>query len=192
MNETPIITAFLDANVLYPALLRDILLRLASRGAFYARWSAQVQNEWISALAGNRPDISHVRIERTRHLMDTRFQGALVEGYEHHIEALALPDADDRHVLAAAIYCRARIIVTTNLRDFPASALAPFSIEACHPDAFIFGLLENSESDVVAALRVLRASFKNPPLTAATLLAEMSRQGLAASADALAAFADSL
>ena len=54
------------------------------------------------------------------------------------------------------------------------------------------GLLENSESDVVAALRVLRASFKNPPLTAATLLAEMSRQGLAASADALAAFADSL
>ena len=51
MNETPVITAFLDANVLYPALLRDILLRLASRGAFHARWSTQVHDEWMSALA---------------------------------------------------------------------------------------------------------------------------------------------
>ena len=44
MNETPVITAFLDANVLYPALLRDILLRLASRGAFYARWSGSFES----------------------------------------------------------------------------------------------------------------------------------------------------
>ena len=94
----------------------------------------------------NRPDIPHVRIERTRHLMDTRFQDALVEGYEHHIDSLALPDADDRHVLAAAIHSGARIIVTTNLRDFPASALAPFSIEACHPDAFILGLLKMAKA----------------------------------------------
>jgi hypothetical protein len=78
------------------------------------------------------------------------------------------------------------------LRDFPASALAPFSIEACHPDAFILGLLEKDESDVVPALRVLRASFKNPPLTAAALLGEMSRQGLTATADALAALVDAL
>ncbi len=43
MNETPVIPAFLDANVLYPAIMRDVLLHLASRGAFSARWSAQVQ-----------------------------------------------------------------------------------------------------------------------------------------------------
>ncbi len=192
MNETPIITAFLDASVLYPALLRDILMRLASRGLFHARWSAQVHDEWMSALIRNRPDIPYARIERTRHLMDTHLQDARVEGYEHRIESITLPDADDRHVLAAAIHCGARVIVTTNLRDFPASTLAPFSIEACHPDAFILGLLENDESNVVAALRLVRRPLKNPPLTAATFLAEMSRQGLSASADALAGFVDSL
>lgn len=192
MNETPVITAFLDANVLYPALLRDILLRLASWGAFRARWSAQVQNEWVSALIENRPDIPKARIERTRHLMDAHFQDVLVEGYEHRLGSLVLPDADDRHVLAAAIYCEAQIIVTTNLRDFPESVLAPFSIETRHPDAFIIDLLENSESDVVAALRSLRGTLKSPPMTATELLAAMSRQGLSASADALAAFASSL
>src|ERR1035441_10444266 len=119
MNEAPVITAFLDANVLYPALLRDILLRLASRQMFRARWSAQVHDEWMSALIRNRPDIPSARVERTRCLMDRHFQSALVEGYEHRIEGLMLPDADDRHVLAAAIHCDARIIVTTNLRDFP-------------------------------------------------------------------------
>ncbi len=192
MSGTPVITAFLDASVLYPALLRDILMRLALHGLFRARWSAHVQNEWIAALLRNRPDLLRARIERTRDMMNTHLQDALVEGYGHRIEALALPDADDHHVLAAAIHCGARIIVTTNLRDFPVSALAPFSIEACHPDAFILGLLESSESDVIAALRLVREPLKNPPLTAAALLAEMSRQGLTASADALAAFADSL
>ncbi len=192
MSGTPVITAFLDASVIYPALLRDVLMRLALHGLFRARWSAHVQDEWIAALLRNRPDLLRARIERARDMMNTHLQDALVEDYEHRIQSLVLPDADDRHVLAAAIHCGARIIVTANLRDFPASALAPFSIEACHPDAFILGLLESSESDVVAALRVLRASFKNPPLTAVALLAEMSRQGLAASADALAAFVDSL
>jgi hypothetical protein len=37
MNEASVITAFLDANVLYPALLRDILMRLASQNVFHAR-----------------------------------------------------------------------------------------------------------------------------------------------------------
>jgi hypothetical protein len=192
MSGTPVITGFLDASVLYPALLRDILMRLALHGLFRARWSARVQDEWIAALLRNRPDLLRARIERTRDMMNTHLQDALIEGYEHRIQSLALPDADDRHVLAAAIHCGARVIVTTNLRDFPASTLAPFSIEACHPDAFILGLLENDESNVVAALRLVRRPLKNPPLTAAALLAEMSRQGLSASADALAAFVDSL
>jgi predicted nucleic acid-binding protein len=135
MNQTPVITAFLDANVLYPALLRDILLRLASQNLFHARWSKQVHDEWMAALMRDRPDISSARMERTRHLMDTHFKDALVEGYEHLIEKITLPDPDDRHVLTAAIHGGARIIVTTNLRDFPETALAGFDVEAMHPDA---------------------------------------------------------
>lgn len=192
MNEAPVITAFLDANVLYPALLRDILLRLASQNVFRARWSMQVHDEWMSALVRDRPDIPSARMERTRRLMDAHFHDARVEGYEHLIPTITLPDADDRHVLAAAIHCGARVIVTTNLRDFPDTALADFEIEAVHPDTFILGLLDSRQSEVIAALRRLRKSFKNPPQAAADLLANMKRHGLTASADALGAFIDSL
>ena len=192
MNETPVITAFLDASVLYPALLRNILMRLAVRGVFRARWSTRVQNEWVSALTRDRPDIPQARIERTRHLMDSRISDALVEGYEHLIKSITLPDVDDHHVLAAAVHCQAQMIVTANLRDFPDFVLANFGIEAVHPDAFLLGLLETDQGEFVAALRWLRASLKNPPHTAADLVAEMKRQGLAATGDALGAFVDAL
>lgn len=192
MSETPVVTAFLDASVIYPALLRDILMRLALKGLFRARWSARVQDEWITALSRNRPDLLRARIERARDLMNAHIQDALVEGYEHRIDALSLPDADDRHVLAAAAHCGANMIITVNLRDFPPPALAPFSIEACHPDAFILDLLEKNETHVVEALRLVRQPLKNPPLTVGALLGQMSSQGLAASADALTAFIDAL
>jgi PIN domain len=192
MTETSIAIAFLDASVLYPALLRNILMRLALHGLFRAHWSTRVHEEWITALLRDRSDLDPARVERIRTLMDTHIQDARVEDYEHHIDSLTLPDANDRHVLAAAIHCGASVIVTANLRDFPASGLAPFAIEACHPDAFILGLFEHVPSDVLAALRQLRGSFKNPPKTAADLLVTMRKQGLAACADALGAFADDI
>lgn len=117
---------------------------------------------------------------------------ALVEGYEDRIESIALTDVDDRHVLAAAVHCGAHVIVTANLRDFPASTLAAFGIEAVHPDEFLVGLLESDEGEVVAALCWLRASLKNPPRTAADLIADMKRQGLTATADAVGAVVDVL
>jgi hypothetical protein len=192
MSETPPITAFLDASVLYPALLRNILMRLALHGLFRARWSERVHEEWIDALLRNRPDLNRVQVEHTRRLMDTHIQDALVEGYEYHIESLALPDADDRHVLAAAIHCGANVIVTANLRDFPDSVLTDFGIEALHPDKFILGLLDDDQNKVIAALHQLREAHKNPPNTVADLLTTMKRQGLTASANALSAFADAL
>ena len=187
MIEPSVATAFLDAGVLYPSLLRNILMRLATHGLFRARWSAKVHEEWIGALLRNRPDLSRERVERIRVLMDMHIQDALVDGYQQRIDGLSLPDADDRHVLAAAIHGDASVIVTPNLRDFPASILAPFAINAVHPDEFILGLFDSRADDVLMALRELRASFTNPPRSAADLLATMTRQGLAESAAALAA-----
>lgn len=63
--------AFLDATVLYSATTRSALLYLALAGAFRARWSAAVQDEWIAALRRDRPDIDPQRVARTRSLMDT-------------------------------------------------------------------------------------------------------------------------
>jgi len=93
---------------------------------------------------------------------------------------------------AAAIHCGASIIVTANLRDFPAAALAPFGVEACHPDAFVLGLIANAPSKAVAALRELRLDLRKLPLTAAALLAIMKKQSLTARVDALGGFADEL
>jgi len=192
MTGTPRPLVLLDASVLYPALLRNILMHLALQDLFRAFWSERIQAEWTRSLMRDRPDLPTASIERTRRMMDENIDGANVSGYEHLIDTVTLPDADDRHVLAAAIHCRANVIVTANLRDFPSDTLLFHGIEAQHPDAFILGLFKAAPNEVIVALRELRQDLKNPPLTAADLLAAMGRQGLSASADTVAPFASAL
>jgi hypothetical protein len=60
------IVALYDANVLYPASLRDLLIRLAMTGMVGARWTARIQDEWIRSLLQNRPDLHAEQLERTR------------------------------------------------------------------------------------------------------------------------------
>jgi len=170
--------AFYDANVLYPSGLRNFLMYLALTGIFRAHWSAEVHDEWIRNLLKNRPDLTTDKLDRTRQLMDKALPDALVTGYEHLIDSVELPDRDDRHVLAAAIHCGARVIVTLNLGDFPAQALDKFSIEAQHPDDFILALLENSPDRVTDAARTHRMSLTNPAKTSDEYLAELEVQGL--------------
>ncbi len=98
--------------------------------------------------------------------MNKHAADALVTGYEELIEGLRLPDPDDRHVLAAAIRARADVIVTCNLRDFPADALSPYGIEAQHPDEFIMNLLDLAPGLVAAAAGDHLESLKKPPKTA--------------------------
>lgn len=112
-------TAFLDASVLYPAPLRDLLLELAVSDLYRAKWSNAVHGEWINALLRSRDDLTRERLERTRDLMNAHVRDALVTDFDQLIGILELPDPDDRHVLAAAIKGRADLIVTANLKDFP-------------------------------------------------------------------------
>lgn len=93
-------------------------------------------------------------------------------------DMIELPDRDDRHVLAAAIPCRASVIVTLNLGDFPAQALGNFNIEAQHPDDFVLALLEAYPDLVVQAAKTHRASLRKPPRTLDEYLAESENQGL--------------
>src|SRR5947209_1755214 len=115
---------------------------LAAFDTYQPLWSDAVHQEWMDALLRSRPDLNPTRIARTRTLMDTHINNAKVIGYEPLIATLTLPDPGDRHVLAAAIHGGASIIVTANLKDFPATALAPHNIIAEHPDIFISGLLD--------------------------------------------------
>jgi len=81
-----------DACVLYPAPLRDLLLRLALTDLYRARWSDAIHEEWIRAVLRNRPDLSRQQLERTRALMNAHVRDALVDGYQTLIPALKLPD----------------------------------------------------------------------------------------------------
>jgi predicted nucleic acid-binding protein len=170
--------AFYDANVLYPAELRNFLMHLALAGLFRAKWSAAVHEEWISNLLENRPDLTRQKLERTRRLMDKATLDALVEGYEDLIPSLRLPDENDRHVLAAAIRGEAQLIVTMNLKDFPEEVLQKYEIEALHPDEFVLQLIELAPDVVMDAAETHRQSLKNPPKSIEEFLASLEAQGL--------------
>lgn len=185
-------TALLDANVLYPAPLRDVFLQLAVSDLFKARWSADIHREWIQAILRNDPGRDRAALERTRDLMDRATRDSLVSGYEPLIPALTLPDPDDRHVLAAAIVGRCDVIVTQNLKDFPDAALATFHIEAQHPDEFLCNQLSLAPGIFCGAIRKVRARLVKPPYSVENYLATLTRQGLVATAGELQSFADLL
>jgi len=119
--------------VLYPAPLRDLLMHLALTDLIRAKWTEAIHEEWIRSVLANRPDLTREKLERTRQLMNAHVRDCLVADYEDLIPLLTLPDADDRHVLAAAIRSNADVIVTFNLGDFPPEALTKWGIEAQHP-----------------------------------------------------------
>jgi hypothetical protein len=160
-----------DANVLYPAPLRDMLMWLAMTPLFSARWSDHIHDEWIRNVLADRPDLSATQLGRTRDMMNRAVPGCLVSGYEGLVPALALPDMDDRHILAAAIHTGAGLIVTFNLKDFPSEALRTHGIEAVHPDEFIMRLIALDAAAVCGAVQRQRAMLKSPPISVEEFLA---------------------
>jgi predicted nucleic acid-binding protein len=182
----PPFIALLDANVLYPAELRSFLMFLAVPGIFRAKWSAEIHEEWISNVLLNRLDLNREKLERTRALMDVYVPDGLVTGYQNLIPGLNLPDPADRHVLAAAIRGKASVIITKNLKDFPASELQTYDIEAQTPDEFIRHLIDLYPAEVLRAAEDHRNNLKNPPATVEEYLALLERQGLSETVAALA------
>ncbi len=172
-------TVVLDACVLYPAPLRDLLMQLTLADLFRARWSDQIHGEWMSNLLENRPDLTRDKLERVRDLMNAHARDSLVTGFEPLIPLIQdCPDPDDRHVIAAAYHCRADAIVTFNLKDFPAAALAPYGLEVIHPDDFIRYQLDLDLARVLDSVRTCRERLKNPAKTIHDYLDTMEAQTL--------------
>ena len=101
--------------------------------------------------------------------MDAHIDDCLVTGYEKRIEKLELPDNDDRHVLAAAIEAGAEIIVTANLKDFPANVLTKFGINAVTCDEFFLDFLstyqEAGDIALTASVMAIQRRLKHPKLS---------------------------
>ena len=171
-------TVVYDACVLYPAPLRDLLMHLALSDLYRARWSDRIHDEWKRNVLDSRPDLTQDQLNRTRQLMNAHVRDSLVTGFEYLIPSISLPDPDDRHVAAAAIHSGASLIVTFNLKDFPAEALKPYNLAAQHPDDFIVDLLDLHPAGVLEAAASHRRSLKNPPKAADVYLDTLLAQGL--------------
>lgn len=171
-------TALLDANVLYPADLRDLLLELAFHRLYRARWTNRIQEEWINALQRNQPHLSRQALKRTADVMTQAIPDAVIKNYQHAESNLNLPDPDDRHVLAAAIAGRCDTIITNNLKDFPGDILAAEGLTAQDPDTFLSSLYEQHPEVFQKAIRSIRARLKHPAYSVSEYLDLLIRRGL--------------
>jgi predicted nucleic acid-binding protein len=178
-------TVIYDANVLYPNSLRDLLIRIAQAGVVQAKWTSEILDEALGSLRRNRPDISQDKISRLRDLLNAAVPDCLVTGYEPLIEGLKLPDAKDRHVLAAAIKAGAQVIVTRNLKDFPASDLQPWGVDAKSPDDFVLDQIGIDGRIVAACVRQIADSRTQPPAAIEDVLSQLERDGLVQAVAAL-------
>lgn len=171
-------TVVYDACVLYPAPLRDLLLRAAMTSVVRARWSEAILDECFCSILEQRPDLSESALQRTRELMTRAIPDCVVEDYQDLMDGLALPDPDDRHVLAAAIRAGAQAIVTFNLKDFPAPALSKYGIEALHPDDFLLDLIDLAPGALCAAIVQQASALRRPSMTTGQLLDTLHTLGL--------------
>jgi predicted nucleic acid-binding protein len=171
-------TAVLDACVLYPAPLRDLLISLAADGLYGARWTAEIQDEWIRNLHAKRPELDKLKLLHTASLMAKAIEDALIENHQYLIPTLDLPDPDDRHVLAAAIVGHADAIVTFNLKDFPEAKVSQHEIEILHPDDFLIAQYDLAPIRVLSVLKAIRTKLRKPPKSAEEYIATLEQQGL--------------
>jgi hypothetical protein len=138
--------------VLYPSLVRALLLGMAEAGLYIPLWSGRVLDEWRIAVAAKQGLAAEDAARAAQAGMAARFPAARVEAAPDAEAAIRLPDLADAHVLAAAVAGRADVLLTFNLRDFPRRVLAAHGLEARHPDGFLWELLSLAPERAGAAV----------------------------------------
>jgi predicted nucleic acid-binding protein len=170
--------AVLDACVLYPAPLRDVLLSLADEGLFMPKWSDHIHTEWSQNLLLKRPDLTEQQLKATVQAMNKAFPHANTHKYSSLIPGIHLPDPRDRHVVAVALKSQAQTIVTFNLKDFPPTSLHPLQLQAQHPDAFLVQLTTQYPNKASIALKSMIGRLKHPPIATADVLKTLESGGV--------------
>jgi len=154
------LVAVYDACVLYPFHLRNLLVQCGVDGVVEPRWTDEIHAEWIRNLSVNRPTLPLSQLHAARDLMNAALPTARVVGYEAIVPSIELPDPDDRHVVAAAIAGGASVIVTWNVRDFPAAELRKHGLKKQTPDAFLAQLFDQAPDVMVAVTGRARSNLR--------------------------------
>ncbi len=146
----------IDANVLYPTVMREVVLGVARAGLFTPLWSARILEEWARAAARLGP-AGEAQARGEIALLRAEWPGVEVAP-EPALEArLWLPDPADVHVLAAAITGGAELVLTENAKDFPRRTLEPHRLARKGADEFLLRLHGETPAPVAAAAEAVRA-----------------------------------
>lgn len=172
------IVAVLDANVLYPAPVRDFLLHIAFLSAYQPKWSNKIQEEWTRSLLAKRSNIRRASLANTRKWMETVFPDALTPIDNTFKASIQLPDNDDIHVVETAVSSGAKYIITFNLKDFPKESLSKYGIVAIHPDVFLCQMLNEIPNVVLEAFKNQVSMLNKPKKTPDEVLGALKRCGL--------------
>ena len=173
----------LDACVLYPTVLREILIGVARAGLFTPLWSDRILEEWARAtrkLGDGAEAIARGEVA----LLRAEFPAACGPARPAIEARLTLPDDNDRHVLAVAIASGANTILTFNAADFPRHLLAEEGLARRDPDGFLWEIWSHypaAMSGVVEAVRAEaeRLSGQPQPLRALLKRSQLPRLGKA-------------
>ena len=144
--------AVLDACVIYPSVLREILVGAAAAGLYQPLWSERILGEWARAVAKLGP-VADAQATAEAVLMRRDFPAAMVRAQPGIAARLMLPDPDDVHVLAVAIGGHADAIITFNAADFPRHLLAEGGIARRDPDGFLWELQSHHPEVMAGILR---------------------------------------
>ena len=140
----------IDTCVIYPTVMRQMVLCVAGQGVFTPLWSARIIEEWQRAAVKLGPEgVAQAGAEAA--LLTANWPEAEVV-WARSLEArLWLPDPSDTHVLAAAIAGSADLILTLNAKDFPRNILAEEGLSRSDPDGFLLGIWE-AQPELVAGV----------------------------------------
>jgi hypothetical protein len=177
MAFEPVVAVY-DACVLYPFHLRNLLVQCAVDRLVEARWTNEIHEEWIRNLSVNNPAIPASHLHAARDLMNAAVPNAIVRGYEAAVPSVVLPDVNDRHVVAAAVAARASLIITWNVRDFPADALRKYGLQKQTPDLFPARLYDHIPHLMIADVAGARRNLRRSKVALLEFLRALRRQRL--------------
>ncbi len=178
--------AVLDACVLYPTVLREILIGVAGQGLYTPLWSARILEEWARAAVKLGPGAETVARGEVA-LLRAHWPAAEVKPQPGLEADLSLPDPNDVHVLATAIAGSADLIITFNAVDFPRGRLAEEGLDRRDPDQFLLALWQDHPAKVAAVIESVRVEAERLSGQPQPLRALMKRAGLPRLGKALSA-----
>lgn len=183
-------TAVLDANVLYPVVIRDYLMWLSVKELYSPKWTNQLLEEFAEIFKKKGINISTERIQKQVELMNLACPDALVTKYEDLLTSIKLTDEQDKHVVATALKCNANVIVTHNLKDFPNEYLRKIGLSAVSPDTFIADMIDLSPGRCCNAFKEMLLTKNKPPYEEFDYLEIFKNNGLIQTAAELSKYLD--